>query len=62
MTSAQPSPLQNHLLAKLPAAERQRWFPQLEFVDMPLGRVMYEAGATLSHVYFPTTSIVSCFM
>ena len=26
---------------------------------MPLGEVMYEAGATLSHVYFPTTSIVS---
>ena len=26
---------------------------------MPLGEVLYEAGATLSHVYFPTTSIVS---
>ncbi len=26
---------------------------------MPLGEVMYEAGATLRHVYFPTTSIVS---
>lgn len=26
---------------------------------MPLGKVMYEAGATLTHVYFPTTSIVS---
>ena len=26
---------------------------------MPLGEVLYEAGDTLSHVYFPTTSIVS---
>jgi len=26
---------------------------------MPLGKVVYEAGATLRHVYFPTTAIVS---
>jgi CRP-like cAMP-binding protein len=26
---------------------------------MPLGQVVYESGATLSHVYFPTTAIVS---
>jgi CRP-like cAMP-binding protein len=26
---------------------------------MPLGRVMYEAGGTLTHIYFPTTAIVS---
>jgi CRP-like cAMP-binding protein len=26
---------------------------------MPLGKVVYEAGATLKHVYFPTTAIVS---
>jgi hypothetical protein len=26
---------------------------------MRLGDVLYEAGATLSHVYFPVTSIVS---
>ena len=26
---------------------------------MPLGHVLYESGATLSHVYFPTTAIVS---
>jgi CRP-like cAMP-binding protein len=53
------SPLQNRLLAVLPPEERQRWWPQLEYFDMPLGRVMYEAGSTLHHVYFPTTAIVS---
>jgi CRP-like cAMP-binding protein len=50
---------QNHLLAALPISVQERWLPQLEFVQMPLGEVMYEAGATLSHVYFPTSSIVS---
>jgi CRP-like cAMP-binding protein len=49
----------NLLLAALPDAELQRWLPQLEAVVMPLGQVLYESGATLSHVYFPTTAIVS---
>ena len=50
---------QNHLLAALPDSELQRWLPQLEAVDMPLGYVVYESGSLLKHVYFPTTSIVS---
>ena len=49
----------NHLLAALPDVERQRWLPQLECVEMPLGQVLYESGGVLSHVYFPTTAIVS---
>jgi CRP-like cAMP-binding protein len=52
-------PTENHLLGALPNAEWLRWLPQLEPVDMPLGQVLYEAGGTLSHVYFPTTAIVS---
>jgi len=52
-------PRLNHLLAALPEAEWQRWAPQLEWVPMPLGQVLYESGLTLSHVYFPITSIVS---
>jgi CRP-like cAMP-binding protein len=52
-------PLQNHLLAALPPAERERWLPELEPVDMPLGKVLYESGMRLSHVYFPTTAIAS---
>jgi CRP-like cAMP-binding protein len=54
-----PDPLANQLLAALPDAEWQRWLPQLEWVDMPLGHVLYESGSTLKHVYFPTTAIVS---
>ena len=52
-------PQQNHLLASLPEEDWQRWRPHLEPVKMPLGQVLYEPGATLSHVYFPTTAIVS---
>jgi CRP-like cAMP-binding protein len=54
-----PGSTENHLLAALPDAEWQRWLPQLERVEMPLGQVLYESGGTLSHVYFPTTAIVS---
>jgi len=53
------NPLQNHLLAALPPTEWQRWLPQLEHVTLPLGFVLYESGSTLSHVYFPTTALVS---
>ena len=55
-----PSPAHaNHLLAALPAAELQRWETNLEAVDLPLGQVIYEAGGVQTHVYFPTTAIVS---
>jgi CRP-like cAMP-binding protein len=50
---------QNLLIAALPAAEAQRWLPLLESVNLPLGLVLHESGSTLSHVYFPTTAIVS---
>ena len=52
-------PLENRLLAALPDAESQRWLSLLEPVDLPLGEVLYESGTTLSHVYFPTTAIIS---
>jgi CRP-like cAMP-binding protein len=52
-------PRQNHLLAALPAHEYARIRPNLELVPMPLGRVLYEPGAQMRHVYFPTTAIVS---
>ena len=49
----------NHLLAALPDAEWRRWLPHLEFVELPLGQVLYESGDTLSHVYLPVSAIVS---
>jgi CRP-like cAMP-binding protein len=50
---------QNHLLAALPDLDWQRWLPHLELIELPLGKVLYEAGDTLSHAYFPTDAIIS---
>ena len=55
----EPNPRDNHILDALPAEERDRLFPHLSFVSMPLGKVLYESGGTLRHIYFPTDSIVS---
>ncbi len=54
-----PTPQQNHLLAALPDEVQSRLLPHLELVPLPLGKVLYESGDTLRHVYFPTDSIVS---
>jgi CRP-like cAMP-binding protein len=56
---APASPEQNHILNALPAAERERLYPHLKLVDLPLGMVLYESGDPLRHIYFPTDSIVS---
>ena len=34
-------------------------YPHLQLVTMPLGKVLYESGDVLRHVYFPTDSIIS---
>jgi CRP-like cAMP-binding protein len=49
----------NQLIAALPEAELARWLPNFEAAEMPLGAVIYESGCEMTHVYFPTTSIVS---
>ena len=49
----------NHLLAALSPPERERLIPHLKLVPMPLGRVLYESGDVMRHVYFPTDCIVS---
>ncbi|MDP1656566.1 MAG: Crp/Fnr family transcriptional regulator [Hylemonella sp.] len=52
-------PRTNQLLAALPEAEWLRWLPQLEPVTLALGQVLYESGAKMTYVYFPTSAIVS---
>jgi CRP-like cAMP-binding protein len=52
-------PKQNHILDALPQPERERLFPHLKLVTLPLGKVLYESGDTLRHIYFPIDSIVS---
>jgi CRP-like cAMP-binding protein len=52
-------PRANRLLAALPPDEWARLEGHLEPVEMPLGRVLYESGMRIGHIYFPTTAIVS---
>jgi CRP-like cAMP-binding protein len=54
-----PTPVQNHLLAALPAEVHARVIPHLVSVPMPLGKVLYESGDAENNVYFPTDCIVS---
>lgn len=49
----------NLLLAGLPGDALARWLPHLESVDARLGQVLHESGGRLSHVYFPTSCIIS---
>jgi CRP-like cAMP-binding protein len=55
----QHSPQQNLLLAALSTPERERLFPHLQLTPLPLGKVLYESGDVMRHVYFPTDSIIS---
>ena len=54
-----PRPNQNRLLAALPKAEYEALLPLLEYVELPLGRALYESGQRLSHAYFPVAGIIS---
>ena len=60
-TPLQPvsDPRQNQLLASLSDADWKRWQPYLEWVDLPLGKVLCRSGSTPSYVVFPPTAIVS---
>ncbi len=53
------APQQNHLLGALTIEVQDRLFPHLELVTMSLGKVLYESGDALRHVYFPVDCIVS---
>lgn len=53
------APRDNHLLAALPDDDWRLWADHLEPVDMPLGKVLCESGDRFSHVFFPSTAIVS---
>ena len=52
-------PRRNLLLAALPDTAWRRLLPQLEWVQMPLDRVLHESSSEMAYAYFPTTAIVS---
>ena len=50
---------QNMLLAALPEAERDWVRKSFKPIGMPLGKVLYEPGTRIDHLYFPLTSVIS---
>jgi len=49
----------NFLFHSIPPAEWEKLIPHIEAIDLPLGKVLYEPGSKMSHVYFPSSAIVS---
>lgn len=52
-------PVANSLLAALPRKDYQRLLAGLEPVTLTFGKVLYEPGDSIRHVYFPNNSLVS---
>jgi hypothetical protein len=50
---------QNRLLGAPQQSERERIFPHLQLVPMPLGKVVYEPDHRQRYAYFPLDCIVS---
>jgi CRP-like cAMP-binding protein len=48
----------NRLLAAMPQPVRERIRANLEIVPMALGKVLYEPGVAMSHVYFPVRGCI----
>jgi CRP-like cAMP-binding protein len=49
----------NHVLASLAAADLDTLLPHLRSVDLPQEMVLYEAGDTITRVFFPHAGVVS---
>ena len=59
VSAPERNPLDNRLLVALPNVALTRLRPDLEWIELQLGSVLYEPGSLLRHAYFPTTCIVS---
>jgi CRP-like cAMP-binding protein len=59
MSATIDDPIENRLLAALPADEYERVRSNLQPVLFFLGEVVYEFAAQLDYVFFPTSSIIS---
>lgn len=52
---------QNHLLARLPAAEFGRLSPHLDLLSLSAGEVLADARRAGPYLYFPVTAVVCLF-
>lgn len=51
--------LKNRLLSVLPSEDRGFLTPHLSTVDLEKGRLLYDPGDLIDHVYFPTDCVIS---
>jgi CRP-like cAMP-binding protein len=58
LDSKKLAPAPNLLLAALPVEVLERLTLNLELVHLPLGKVIYESGVEMKHVYFPTSGCI----
>jgi CRP-like cAMP-binding protein len=58
-TTGSDDPIDNRLLAALPAGDYRRLLPDLEEIPLTYGESLYERGDTIEYVYFPNSGIVS---
>ena len=56
------TPAVNRLLAALPANDQRRMLDGCDSVDLSMTQVLYSPGKRLTHVFFPTTAIISRIM
>ncbi len=54
-----PQPSTNRLLAALPPQEAASLLPRLEPVQVRHAETLYRPGELITHVYFPTTALIS---
>ncbi len=57
--TASSLPADNLVLAALPEADYRALRPQMEFVPLLCGQVLYQPSDVVTHVFFPTSGIVS---
>lgn len=49
----------NLIFDRLPMGVWESWQKKIEFVELQLGQVVFDVGAPIRHVYFPSTAIIS---
>ena len=59
MSTERRNAASNRLLGGLPLGKRDRFLAECTLVDLVLGRILYERGGLIRHVYFPVDSSVS---
>ncbi|MEO6391316.1 MAG: Crp/Fnr family transcriptional regulator [Pyrinomonadaceae bacterium] len=59
MTEPTGYPIKNQLLSALPAKAYERLLPHLQPIEMSSGRVLFELGDEIKHIYFPLNSLIS---